>query len=268
MLLERRTHFTAALVLGVAAACSSSTSSDAFSQADADTFADLMMADMQESGVAQTNIKTFGGELDTSLSPLASCTPQRLTPVRACPAGGNIYTTVNQTCPDANLASCCGANPACSEWKGAFSGQYKTLYNGCKTGPNVEISGTWNGTMTGSLQGDCGGQVLLGATIRYNGNLSVRVNGREACEGFPSLEVTIFAYGYVQITMSGRICGRSIFKSYKSACFTQCDGFCCPGGSICSKTGKHCWPPSYPVDCGDYACPAGTQCAAGNKCQR
>src|SRR5688500_9339044 len=107
-------------VLLVVVACSSSTTgtggssgSDDISQADADAIAATLMADVQGSGLTDINTKTIQplGDpppvIDVGLDPQAKCTPERLTPVQQCRAGGNMYTTINQSCPSGTEANCC-----------------------------------------------------------------------------------------------------------------------------------------------------------------
>jgi hypothetical protein len=241
------------------------------SQADAEAIADVLFADAQGSGLADLGTRTQGPPpavpVDTGLDTLASCTPQKLTPVRACAFGGNIYTTIDQSCPTGNEAQCCAGNPpSCTEWKAPFSGQYKTLYNSCKVGANVVAEGTLNGTLTGSVQGGCSGTVFAFAKIVVNGSFTVRVDGRDACPDGVSLTTQISATDRVTIVMSGSICGRPIQRMFKSGCFVDCGGDkCCPHATYCGRCGN-CLPSAYPVDCCQGGCPAGSTCN-GSQCK-
>lgn len=261
---------TAFFVAAVVVACSSPDGftlpelAPSVSQADADALAEIMFGDLEASGVSDISTKTVGPgpavPVDTGVSPQAPCSPQKLTPPRACAFGGNIYTTINQTCPDKNLATCCGTVPAsCTEFKGNLSGQYKTLYNACKTGLDAEANGTINGTMTGEITGSCAGIVGVKLKIVQNGSFTVRVNGVDACPGGISLTTQIVVYDRATVVMAGTICGRSVLRTSKSACYVQCGDKCCPKDSYCSKCGA-CLPTTYPVDCCASGCPSGTTC--------
>lgn len=245
--------------------------SPSVSQADADAIADLLFDDLQASGVGDIGEKTFGAPpavpVDTGLSPQAPCSPQKLTPARPCAFGGNIYTTINQTCPEKTLANCCGTVPAsCTEFNGNFSGQYKTLYNGCKTGLDTEMNGSVLGTMSGEISGTCVGTVGVKFKIVSNGSFSARVNGANACPGGISLTTQVIVFDRTTIVMSGTVCGRSIVRSFRGPCAVQCGGDkCCPQNSYCGKCGT-CFPTSFPVDCCNMGCPSGTTCD-GAKCK-
>lgn len=258
----RKHLFAGASVALVLVACSltptTSTDDTQLSQADVDAIANMMFVDLKSNDVS--------GVSTQSLHVDAPCSPQHLTPPQACASGGNIYTTINMTCPDANAAQCCAAKPACAKWTTGFSGQSKTLYNSCKPSPRVSFDGTLNGTLSARIESGCAGSPAIDMTYNVNGSLSVRVDGHDACpEGF---FLTFHAYYYASWiwALTGTICGRQVFVSDKTQPAVQCSGFGCPSGTFCGKCNQACWQTGWD-DCCDGACPPGTHCVSGGKCQ-
>jgi hypothetical protein len=264
-----------ALVPLLGAACTTSGLGDsddgALTQADANAMADVIFAEVQSSGATDIGTQSISMldapnvTIDTSVHPLANCTPQRLTPVRQCAFGGNVYTTINQTCPDyKTFGACCGAKPACTKFTGHWSGQHKLNFNGCKSARQVTEDGTINATMTADLDATCGGGITFNMKIVHNGSYSVRVNGRDACPGGVSLTTTVTYAGFLRYAMQGTICGFRVANVAQGPCDVTCPSGCCPAGTYCGRCNK-CLPQAYPVDCCDNSCPSGTKCN-GNQC--
>jgi hypothetical protein len=257
--------------LGIASfvgACSTATTGvddgGDLSQADAQAIANMMFADLESNDV--NGVATKGWTFDTGLHTDAPCSPQHLSPPQACASAGNIYTTINMTCPDASAAQCCAGNPPCPKWTTSFNGQSKTLYNGCKPSPDVSFDGTLNGTLTAHIESGCAGAPAIDMTYNINGSLSVRVNGRDVCPDGIFLTFRAFYYANWVWSLSGNVCGHQVFVTAQTQPAVQCNGFGCPQGTFCGKCNQTCWQQGW-VDCCDGACPPGTHCVSGGKCQ-
>lgn len=263
----RYTHWlitAAAVVLVACSSLSTPSSEDAdLSQDEADTIAKMMFAELKSNDVGSVEPKSFG--FDTGVHANASCSPQHLTPPQACATAGNIYTTINMTCPDASEAQCCAAKPPCAKWTAHFSGQSKTLYNGCKPSPRVTFDGSLNGNLTGTIEGGCAGAAAADMTYSVNGSLAVRVDGRDACPQGLFLTFRVFIYDHSIWSLSGNICGRQVFLTESTPPAVQCNGFGCPKGTFCGKCNNACWSTGW-EDCCDGACPPGSHCAGNGKC--
>jgi hypothetical protein len=255
---------TAALVVACSSMDTTSSGSDSVSQDEADAIAKMMFVDLKSddpSGVA-----TQSYAFDTSLHPNAGCSPQHLTPPQACASGGNIYTTLNLTCPDASTGQCCAAKPACAKWTAAFSGQSKTLYNGCKPSPRLTLDGSLNGNLTATAEGGCAGAAAVSMTYNVNAALlAVRVDGRDVCPQGIFLTFRAFYYDHAIWSLAGNICGRQVFVTADTPPAVQCAGFGCPKGTFCGKCNQACWSTGWD-DCCDGACPPGSHCVGGGKC--
>jgi hypothetical protein len=216
------------------------------------------------------------GETATSAPPYqasstVNCTPQQLMPPRDCPAGGNIYFTINLGCTGPSL--CCGNEPPCQEDNFSISGLGTAIYNNCtavsENGDRVVVNGSLHIGVDSDTKLTCEGVYDSETVVRVNGIPSVRVNGREACPGTVNLEARA-KYEYEAVTtVKGSACGASINEIYAEGCIVACgSGSCCPGGSYCSSSGSGCVPNGY-VDCGNGKhCPPGSQCTAdGQNCQ-
>jgi hypothetical protein len=268
----KRRHFwiaSSTLILGWLVACAPAADEEELSSAEVDAIVNLLIADLEGGAVGEIGLKGLtAGNAESGLSPMANCTPQKLTPPQACPSGGNIYTTMNMTCPNVEAeTACCAKDPPCSKWTSSYSATTGTNFNSCKTAPNVTVSGSWNGALSGTITGSCGGLAKSNFTLTNNGSFSVLVNGKEVCPGFSSLRITVDTYAQSVIFVSGTICGKRVSMIPRvSPCKNSCGSFCCPQGSTCGQKTDRCLSPSFPVDCGDYACPSGTKCAANNKC--
>lgn len=248
-------------------ACSSlstpSSGGEDLSQDEADAIAQMMFTDLKVDVAGNVAPQALG--FDTSLEPQTSCSPQHLTPPQACATSGNVYTTINLRCPDLNAASCCAAKPACAKWTTTFSGQSKTLYNGCQPSPRVTFDGTLNGNLTGTVEGGCAGAVSLATTYTVNGSLTVRVGGHDACSQGVFLTFRVFVYDHSVWSLAGNICGRQVFITDSTPPAVQCNGFGCPSGTFCGKCNNACWSTGWD-DCCDGACPPGSHCVGNGKC--
>lgn len=261
-------RFTVAVASAVVlAACfptTTTSTTDDLTQADADAIASMMFEDLKAGNTGDLATKSFAW--DTSVHPDARCSPQKLTPPQACASAGNVYTTINLTCPDPNAARCCGANPPCSKWSTSFNGQTKTLYNGCKTSPRVSFDGSLNGNLTAKAEGGCASAPAVSMTYNVNGSLTVRVDGRDVCPEGVFLTFHAFYYDRAIWSLQGNVCGHQVFFSDQTPPAVQCNGFGCPNGTFCGRCGQTCWSNGW-ADCCEGACPPGTRCVAGGKCQ-
>ncbi len=210
-----------------------------------------------------------------ALTPLVNCTPDTLTPPYNCPAGGNIYFTINLSC--SGPSGCCAQQNLCKKDTMSINGMGSTLYNSCairsKAGDSVVINGTITATLTSTAEISCPSIVTVDVKITLTGMPSITVNGREVCKGDIFLTATAHYGGSIYTTISGTVCGQSIYNTYNYGCAVKCpDGSCCPNGSYCGTcTPDACFSIAYPVDCcNGYACLQGTKCVqvgGETKCQ-
>lgn len=210
-----------------------------------------------------------------ALTPLSTCSPDTLTPPYNCPAGGNIYFTINLNC--SGPSGCCAQQNPCSKDTMSINGMGSTLYNSCtimsKGGDRVVINGTITATLTSTAEISCPSIITVNVKITLTGMPSITVNGKEVCKGDVFLTATATYSGVISTTISGTVCGQSIYNTYNYGCAVKCaDGDCCPSGSYCGTcTANACFSVAYPVDCcNGYACPSGTKCVqvgGETKCQ-
>lgn len=230
---------------------------------------------------AFTALSAGGGAVNPSslnelgLSPSANCTPDKLTPPYNCPAGGNIYFTVNLNCTWPS--DCCAQQNPCSKDTMSINGMGSANYNSCtvisSAGDHVVINGTITTTITSTATISCPSYITVDVKVSITGMPSITVNGKEVCNGDIFLTATARYDTAISTTISGSVCGQNIYQTYNYGCVVKCaGGGCCPGGSYCGTcTPDSCFSVAYPVDCcNGYACPGGTKCVqvgGETKCQ-
>ncbi|MGC8756807.1 MAG: hypothetical protein ACP5QW_09855, partial [bacterium] len=201
----------------------------------------------------------------TNLNSLSSCGPNTLIPPTSCPGGGNIYYTINMNCT--MPSGCCSANPPCSQDSMSITGQGSTNYNSCAetittTGDHIMINGTINMGLTSKATMQCGGAVDVDVTVTFTGMPTISVNGHDVCHG----DIFITAKGHAgasnYVSVSGTICGQSVYEYYNQGCAVTCaDKSCCYAGTYCSTCYANACIPVGNVDCcNGYNCPSGTTC--------
>ncbi len=202
-----------------------------------------------------------------------SCTPDQLTPPYNCPAGGNVYFTINLNCDWPT--GCCANDPPCSKDSMAVNGMGSVIYNNCKMiseeGASVLINGTITMTLTSSAQMDCGGSVSASAKATLTGMPTISVNGRDVCRGNISITANAWYHTSIGASVSGTICGQPIFNTIDQGCANDCGDFCCFIGNECGLCSGGCFNAGYTVDCcNGYACQTGFSCVnvgGETKCQ-
>lgn len=264
--------FAASVALVPLAACSSA-QDQGLSAADAESLVDLFVADARGSTTAASGTLSAqsGGGADSggSLHVLTNCTPTRLSPPTACDGGGNIYTTVDQSCTDPS--GCCGnLQNRCAADHVGINGIGKFYYNGCRSNDRVTVDGSLNWTDVLNVTVPCDGAATGSLKITWNGIPSVRVDGKEVCNGTVFVTATIQIGTTISGSISGTICGVPVSRALSFGCVVDCGGSrCCSAGTYCSKCGGGCFSNAYPNECCDgsgKACPSGLRCLTGGTC--
>ncbi len=196
-------------------------------------------------------------------STTVNCTPQELMPPIDCPAGGNIYFTVNLMCEGPSL--CCGNEPPCRQDTFSIEGLGTTTYNNCTAvsdeGDRMVVNGSLHIGVESETAFTCSGVYDSETVVRITGIPSVQMNGREACPGNVSLEARASLDYEAVTTIKGRVCGVDVNELYADGCVVACgSGSCCQGGSYCSTCGTGCVPEGYVDCCNGKHCPPGTRC--------
>jgi hypothetical protein len=260
--------------LAPAVGCSSTTTSEGLSDDDAQTLVDLFVADARassrsaSSSLRAQSIGVGQADLGGRLHVLANCTPTQLTPPTPCAAGGNIYTTIDQSCT--MPTGCCAAQSPCAADHAAVNGLGKFYYNACRPSSRVTVDGSINWTEVMTLDVPCNGAATGTLKITWNGLPSMKVDGREVCDGTIFVTATLHIGATISGTLTGSICGHQVSRGLNFGCVVDCGGgACCGAGSYCSKCGGGCFSSAYPNECCDgsnKACPAGLRCVGGGKC--
>lgn len=200
-----------------------------------------------------------------NLNPLSSCGPNTLIPPTSCPAGGNIYYTLNMNCT--MPTGCCAANPPCSQDSMSINGQGSINYNSCAqtittTGDHIMINGTITMGLTSKATIQCGGAADVDVTITFTGMPTISVNGHDVCHGDIFVKATGHAGASNYVSVSGTVCGQNLYKYINQGCSVTCaDKSCCYAGTYCSNCYANSCIPEGNVDCcNGYNCPAGTTC--------